>query len=215
MMSPEKIVELNREYQDHGIHEHEMKSNPFEQFHQWFKEMVRVDSLSANAMVLATANAHGQCSVRTVLLKRYDDRGFVFYTNYNSDKAKEIQVNPWVAVNFHWPQLQRDIRIAGEIQKLDQETSRDYFYSRPRKSQIAAWASQQSGLLESRAALEQLFQETSALHEGQEIPYPEFWGGYLIIPQRFEFWQGRSNRLHDRIVYTHGSDSWMKQRFAP
>ncbi|OED35697.1 pyridoxamine 5'-phosphate oxidase [PVC group bacterium (ex Bugula neritina AB1)] len=211
------LSHLNRDYKEDYLLFEDMKEDPFEQFDIWFRKSMEVYRVGSNAMFLATSDRKGRCSVRTVLLKSYDKEGLLFYTNYNSSKARDIKENPWVSAQFHWPDMHRDIRVSGNVYKVDKKISESYFYTRPRESQIAVWASHQSQKIESlsRKPLERSFQEIAEKFENEKIPYPDFWGGYLIVPECFEFWQGAKNRLHDRIVYSKNQDLWQVERLAP
>lgn len=192
-----------------------LDDNPFVQFEQWFEEAKASAVHEANAMILSTASLDGIPSSRTVLLKALD-HGFVFYTNYTSDKAKALESNPHAALIFLWKELERQVRISGVIGKLTREESNAYFQLRPRGSQIGAWVSAQSSVIESRSVLEDEQKRLEALYpEGSEIPCPPHWGGYRLVPSSFEFWQGRSSRLHDRIRYTLGGEDILKERLAP
>jgi pyridoxamine 5'-phosphate oxidase len=166
-------------------------------------------------MMLSTADVNGNPSARIVLLKEIDDSGFVFYTNYGSRKGKDLKENPKAALTFFWDELLRQIRIEGRIEKISKETSKKYFSSRPRESQIGAWVSAQSSVIPNREILENKFDELEEKFGNEEIPLPDFWGGYRVIPNYFEFWQGRENRLHDRICYKKENDEWKIFRIAP
>jgi pyridoxamine 5'-phosphate oxidase len=166
-------------------------------------------------MALATVDAEGRPSVRMVLLRGVDERGFVFHTNYNSRKARDLAANPRGALCFHWHSLEEQIRIEGTVERLSADESDAYFISRPRGSQIGAWASDQSGVLSNREALEEAYRALERQYEGQPIPRPPFWGGYRLIPSRIEFWYGRPDRLHDRILYTRQVDGWRIERLYP
>lgn len=217
-MKEEKIsiANLRIEYKKGTLDERNVERNPFDQFNKWFKEAIASEIPEVNAMALATANREGRPSVRMVLLKQYDDRGFVFFTNYESKKAKDIAENPQVALLFFWEPLERQIRITGSIEKISAAESFEYFRTRPIDSQLGAWASQQSREISARALLEKAFGEMMEKFKNGNIPLPPFWGGYRVIPDEFEFWQGRVNRLHDRIVYKKQNDSsWNIVRLSP
>lgn len=210
------ISELRRNYALQKFDESDATADPFEQFEKWFSEARSSQILEPNAMFLATAGRRRQPSVRTVLLKEFDGQGFVFFTNYDSRKSRELSENPRAALLFNWLELERQIRIEGRVEKIGAEESEKYFQSRPRGSQIGAWASPQSQVIDSRefleknvAALERQFSEKSVL------PVPPFWGGWRVVPQVFEFWQGRESRLHDRIRYSKLKKTWKKERLAP
>lgn len=189
--------------------------NPFKQFLLWFDEAKASSVVEANAMILSTASLDGIPSSRTVLLKAIDD-GFVFYTNYTSDKAKELEANPNASLIFLWKELERQVRISGKVEKLSPKASNEYFQRRPRGSQIGAWVSNQSSIIESREVLEEEKARIEALYpEGTTVPCPPHWGGYRLVPNSIEFWQGRSSRLHDRIKYVLEGDTFVKHRLAP
>ncbi len=211
--------ELRKEYETAGFDPARLPEEPIGAFRQWFQaasESCPDASFEANAMAVATAGADGNVSCRWVLLKGVTKLGIQFFTNYDSDKGRQIATNPRAAASFHWPWLGRQVRFEGAIEKTDRATSENYFHSRPRGSQIGAMVSRQSAEIGSREELEQLQQELESRFEGQEIPLPENWGGYHIIPARVEFWQGRLNRLHDRIVYVREDQGkWSKKRLAP
>ncbi len=193
-----------------------VSDNPFKQFGQWFSvadDSELVDE--PNAMTLSTVNASGMPNARIVLLKEYSEKGFVFYTNYGSDKGQAIAVNNQVCISFFWIGLERQVVINGNAVKVSEETSKAYFASRPRASQLGALVSNQSETIESRAKLEEKLAALEKQYEGKDIPKPKHWGGYLIEPKTFEFWQGRQSRLHDRIEYTLNNNSWVKTRLQP
>ena len=187
--------------------------NPFEQFRLWFGFAVEADAFHANAMVLSTVHDNSPSS-RVVLLKEMDEKGFVFFTNYTSAKSKEIDANKNAALLFFWKELERQIRIEGVLEKVSEENSNEYFKTRPRESQIGAWASPQSTTI-TRAELEKRVEEFTKKFEGQEVPRPDFWGGFRLVPTRFEFWQGRAGRLHDRFVYENKNGVWEIVQIAP
>jgi len=178
-------------------------------------EAISSNLLEPNAMILATANKDGAPSARTVLLKGFDERGFVFYTNYESAKAKNLSENPIASLLFFWAELERQARIEGKVEQVSKADSEEYFRSRPRESQLGAWASKQSSVIASREVLEKKFEEMRKKFEGKEIPLPPFWGGYRVIPQSIEFWQGRESRLHDRICYSFENGKWKIERLSP
>ncbi len=199
-----------------GLSEEEAGTEPFALFDLWFGEARQAGLYLPESMALATSTATGKPSVRQVLLKAFDDRGFVFYTNYDSRKGAEIEQNPCAALAVHWPILQRQVRINGAVEKAAAEESRAYFDSRPRGSRIGAWASDQSSVLRDREELEGKFRETQKrFPAGSDVPLPPFWGGYRVIPETFEFWQGRANRLHDRLRFTRDGDGWTIDRLYP
>ena len=198
-----------------GLTEEEAGKDPMALFSRWFGEAKEAGLYLPESMSLATASADGRPSVRLVLLKGFDERGFVTYTNYDSRKGAEIAENPRGALAVHWPILQRQVRINGPVEKTSEEESKAYFDNRPRGSQIGAWASDQSSVLASREQLEGRFKEFQERFRGQDVPLPSFWGGYRVIPETVEFWQGRANRLHDRLRYTRTDDGWTIDRLYP
>jgi pyridoxamine 5'-phosphate oxidase len=210
------LDDLRREYSERGLREEDLASDPFSQFGSWFDEVARAGLREPNAMTLATATPAGRPSARMVLLKGFDARGFVFFTNYESRKGDELSANPYAALVFFWVQLERQVRVEGKIERLSADESDAYFASRPEGSQLGAWASQQSAIIPGRGPLEARYEELRALYEGQEIPRPPFWGGFLVVPETVEFWQGRANRLHDRLRYRRqADDSWVIERLSP
>jgi pyridoxamine 5'-phosphate oxidase len=206
---------LRKEYTSAGLHEADVERNPIAQFHVWFENVVDSGLHEPNAMILATATRGGRPSARTVLLKGYDQRGFVFYTNYEGRKADELETNPMCALLFYWGELERQVRIEGRASRLPDEESDRYFASRPRGSRLGAWASQQSRPVEDRSVLEERVRALETEYEGREIPRPPFWGGYRVEPETIEFWQGRENRLHDRLVYSRRKEGWKIERLQP
>lgn len=210
-----EVRNIRNDYDKFALDESEVLKDPVLQFEQWFEAAVKAEVSEPNAMALGTSY-EGQPSVRIVLLKGFDERGFVYYTNYGSRKAREIQANPQAALTFFWHELHRQVRIEGRIEKVSAEESDDYYASRDRGSRIGAWASPQSQPISSRDELEAWVRETEARFEGLEtIPRPEHWGGYRVIPNYVEFWQGRKSRLHDRIVYRLEEGGWTMERIAP
>jgi pyridoxamine 5'-phosphate oxidase len=190
--------------------------DPLTLFHRWLNEAITSGIHLAEAMTLATATPDGKPSARLVLLKQADERGFVFFTNYNSRKARELDSNPQAALVFYWPHFERQVRVEGKVERISAEESDDYFKTRPRESQLGAWASPQSESIASRALLQARADELSSLYEGQEIPRPEHWGGFRVRAERIEFWKGRPGRLHDRIVYElQPGGGWAIGRLAP
>ena len=198
-----------------GLTEEEAGPDPFALFDRWYREAREAGLYLPESMALATATADGRPSVRQVLLKAFDERGFVFYTNYDSRKGQEIAENPRAALAVHWPILQRQVRINGSVEKTTEEESRAYFSTRPRGSRVAAWASDQSSLLAGRAELERRFREAQERFTGGDVPLPPFWGGYRVIPETIGFWQGRANRLHDRLRFTRVGEEWKIDRLYP
>jgi pyridoxamine 5'-phosphate oxidase len=191
-------------------------ADPIQQFGIWWQEALQSEIVEVNAMTLATANEQGVPSARIVLLKGYDERGFVFFSNYESKKAGDLQVNPMASLVFFWKELERQVRISGRVEKVTELESDQYFQSRPEGSRIGAWASPQSTVISSRQVIEEKVEALQASFEGKEIPRPLHWGGYRVVPSSIEFWQGRSSRLHDRIQYTlQSDDNWVIERLAP
>src|SRR6185369_10200784 len=198
-----------------GLDEKTIDRDPITQFQTWLNEAFAAKLPLAEAMTLATATPDGKPSARMVLLKQVDHDGFVFFTNYTSAKARQLDANPHAALVFFWAQLDRQVRVEGSITKTPVEESREYFATRPRESQIGAWASQQSEAIESRAALEERAAELEKLYADRDIDCPEHWGGYRLKPERIEFWKSRIGRLHDRILYQREGDGWSITRLAP
>lgn len=190
--------------------------DPFKQFQAWFEQAEAAGSKLPNAMTLATATRDGRPSSRMVLLKGFDDRGFVFFTNYESQKGVELEENPIAALNFYWSVLDRQVRITGHTTKTSREESEEYFHTRPVDSQLGAWASRQSRVIGSREALEENMRRLMTEYEGKQIPLPPFWGGYRLSPIIMEFWQNRASRLHDRLRYTRQDNgNWLIERLSP
>jgi pyridoxamine 5'-phosphate oxidase len=189
--------------------------DPFRQFEKWFRRAEEIVQRLPNAMALATATADGKPSVRMVLLKGFDDQGFVFYTNYESQKAQELTDNHRASLLFYWSELGRQIRITGTVTKVSRRESEAYFDTRPLDSQLGAWASQQSEVVPSRRVLEARVEELAREYEGRSIPTPPFWGGYRLAPDSIEFWQEREGRLHDRLRYRKAGESWVLERLSP
>lgn len=210
------IADLRKDYTAGGLDEADVDSDPIKQFSLWFEQARLVTGHEPNAMTVATANAEGVPSARIVLLKGYDDRGFMFYTNYDSEKGNDLAANPATALLFYWPELERQVRISGVAERLPREDSERYFRSRPRGSQIGAAASDQSAVIANRQVLIDAVSELETRYEGQDVPMPEQWGGYLVRPTWIEFWQGRSSRLHDRLRYLRGDQGeWRIVRLSP
>ena len=192
------------------------KKNPFDQFRLWFDEVLALEFVEPNAMNLATVSSMGEISSRMVLLKAFDETGFVFFTNYNSDKARDLQSTRTAALCFWWDTLYRQVRISGQVEKIPAADSAEYFHSRPRGSQLGTMASQQSRVIKDYSVLEKAYQRLEQRYQGQAIPCPEHWGGYRVIPGLFEFWQGRPNRLHDRLRYSLvPAGEWKLERLSP
>ncbi|MFN8292792.1 MAG: pyridoxamine 5'-phosphate oxidase [Chitinophagales bacterium] len=206
------LHELRENYSKYSLNETEVNTNPFKQFEVWFGDAKNGAIREPNAMTLATATHSGKPSARVVLLKEVNQEGFVFYTNYLSRKGKEIGENPYATILFFWDALERQVRIEGILKKVDEATSEAYFNSRPLESRIGAIVSAQSTVIESAQVLETLFEQTKA---AGNIVRPKHWGGYVLMPDYFEFWQGRPDRIHDRIAYTQTKSEWLIQRLAP
>lgn len=233
------IADLRREYNLSGLRRRDLEADPISQFQKWFDQATGArtsgrirkffvtlykrlllasgaELLDLTAMTLATADKQGRPSARVVLLKGVDQRGFVFFTNYESRKGRELAENPHAALVFYWPDQERQVCIAGDVSKLPPPESEAYFQTRPRGSRLAAWTSKQSAMVKDREALEKHWKQLEAQYAGQEVPRPHFWGGYLLSPTRIEFWQGRPNRLHDRFCYTRQPDeTWLIERLSP
>ncbi len=210
------LQDYRQSYEKSELLESTISDNPFELFEQWFNETeAEGGSGEVNAMTMATIGLDGFPKSRVVLLKSYNADGFIFYTNFNSEKGKAIDANPHVCLSFFWPSTERQVIIKGLVQKVDTETATEYYHSRPRGSQLGAWASPQSDEISSREVLENNLAEVEQKYEGQEVPKPEHWGGYLVQPISMEFWQGRENRLHDRIAYEKEDAKWTSKRLAP
>jgi pyridoxamine 5'-phosphate oxidase len=210
------VADLRKDYTLEGLSETESDPNPFIQFKKWFEQALAAQLPEPNAMTLATATPDGQPSARMVLLKDFDEQGFVLFTNYNSHKGQELAANPHAALVFWWAELERQVRIVGTVEKISSEQSDSYFEMRPPNSRLGAWASNQSEVIPGREVLEQQLQEFQQKYENQEVPRPPHWGGYRVIPREIEFWQGRPSRLHDRLLYTHLDHSnWKIERLSP
>ncbi len=208
------LLKLRREFTSNGIRRTELDPNPFAQFESWMAQATQAGLTLPNAMSLATADSD-EIGIRTVLLKSFDEQGFVFFTNYNSKKSKQMTGNPKAALLFPWLDLERQVKISGVVEKISTLDSIKYFASRPKDSQLGAWASDQSSQLSSRQVLLSQFESMKAKFNKGEVPLPDFWGGYRVVPRTIEFWQGRENRLHDRFVYKKEGNTWGVERLAP
>ena len=209
------LADLRKDYSLSGLLEKDLARDPFRQFDKWFQEATAAKLVEPNAMTLATATKDGRPSARTVLLKGVDGRGFVFYTNYESRKGREIAENPRASLVLPWLALERQVVIEGTLAKVSREESAAYFHTRPRASQLGAWVAQQSSILTGRAVLEDAMKVLEKKHAGAEVPMPPAWGGYRLAPESVEFWQGRRSRLHDRLRYRREAGEWIVERLAP
>ncbi|QDF28828.1 pyridoxamine 5'-phosphate oxidase [Halarcobacter anaerophilus] len=209
------LSKMRQEYSSKGLRKEDLEDNPFKQFEKWFNEALKAELIEPNAFTLATVGKDLKPSQRTVLLKMYDKEGFTFFSNYESKKAKQIDENSNISAHFAWLGLERQVRIEGIIKKISKTESLKYFLSRPKGSQLGAWVSHQSQVVTSRSILETKFDEMRKKFAKGEIPFPSFWGGYQIIPNYFEFWQGALNRLHDRFVYKLVENRWEVCRLEP
>ncbi len=214
-MAVKDIAALRREYGASGLDKESALPDPVEQFRQWFNQACTAELLEPNALTLSTVDDEGQPNTRTVLLKAYDERGFVFYTNYESHKARELAANPRCALLFPWLGLERQVKILGTAEKISTAESLKYFLSRPFGSRLGAWVSQQSSVISSRSLLEAKLREMKEKFRDGDVPLPSFWGGYRVTPHLFEFWQGGTNRLHDRLQYTRDASAWKIERLSP
>jgi pyridoxamine 5'-phosphate oxidase len=209
------INSLRHDFSKRSLDEKEVNDNAISQFEKWFKEAVDAHVNEPNAMTVCTATKEGQPSARILLLRNFNEKGFVFYTNYTSRKGEEISGNPHAALLFFWPELERQVRIEGVLEKQTELESDVYFNTRPRGSKIGAWVSEQSKVIKSREVLDEEYAKISAKYPDDTIPRPSYWGGYILKSTSIEFWQGRPSRLHDRILYTFKNNQWMIERLAP
>ena len=214
-LTKEMIQSLRQDYRSAALNDNDADKNPIKQFEKWFAAAVEAQIYEPNVMTLATADKSGKPNARIVLLKGFDENGFSFYTNYLSQKGKELKKNPLACLVFFWPELERQIRIEGKIEKLSKEASEQYFHTRPIGSQIGAIVSPQSQVIADRKILEKRVEELTNQYEGKTIPKPAHWGGYIVKPTSIEFWQGRTSRLHDRIKYDLINGKWQTNRLAP
>ena len=208
------LADIRKDYILQTLQEEDVATDPIEQFNKWWDESIKSEIIEANAMTLATANTAGIPSARTVLLKAFSTEGFIFFTNYESQKGEDLAANPNAALLFFWKEMERQVRIEGKVEKISEEESDAYFNSRPLGSRIGAWASPQSKVINDRTVIEDNVQKFTE-EFGEKIPRPPHWGGYLLVPVKMEFWQGRSSRLHDRILFTREDNSWKISRLAP
>lgn len=214
-MENKQIRKLREDYSMSTLDEKDVNKDPFQQFKNWLDESLKAMLPEPNAMTLSTVDSENKPHSRVVLLKGIEKNGFIFYTNYKSDKGRDINSNPNVSLCFLWKELERQVRIEGVAKKISSDSSEEYFLSRPVKSQIGALASEQSSVIENRAVLEEKFEALTELYSTGHVPMPEHWGGYIIEPKSIEFWQGRRSRLHDRIKYENSAGSWVIKRLAP
>lgn len=214
-MENKRLAALRRDYSSAELSERSIDADPFAQFSKWLDEAFASGEIDANAMTISTVDDAGRPSSRVVLLKSVDANGLVFFTNYESKKAEDLASNDKIFIHFFWPGLHRQIGISGVATKTTREEAEEYFATRPRESQAGAWASHQSSVLTDRQELEDHFASVVKQFDGKEIPCPDFWGGYRVMPNRFEFWQGRASRLHDRIYYERSDKDWEISRLSP
>ncbi len=209
------IAKLRWEYGNEPLLEESLQEDPIAQFHIWLEEAIRAAIFEPNGMLFATVSSVGRPAARTVLLKEFDAHGFVFYTSYESRKGEHLALNPYGSLTFWWKEIYRQVCLEGRVEKISRKETLRYFHSRPRGAQLAAAASHQSAPLASRQELEELFGRLQKKYRGKEVPCPKMWGGYRLIPERIEFWQGRANRLHDRFLYVKENSDWLITRLSP
>lgn len=209
------IADLRRDYTRDGLLEDQAPEQPMSLFGRWFEQAVETETTEPNAMMLATVDADGQPHLRTLLLKGYDERGMVFFSNYDSAKGQQLAGNPRAAMNFWWHDLERQVRVEGRVERVSAEESDAYYFSRPLGSRLGAWASPQSQVIAGRSVIEQRLQEVERQYADSEPPRPSHWGGYRLLPELVEFWQGRPSRLHDRLNYRLVEGRWVRERLAP
>lgn len=209
------LADLRRDYSLAGLLEKDLARDPFRQFEKWFQEAEAAKILEPNAMICSLASLEGSPSSRMVLLKEVDGRGFVFYSNYESRKGRELAANPHISLLFPWISLERQVIVEGFVTRVSREESDIYYHSRPRLSQLSAWASPQSRIVAGRDSLEERMKQLDEKYAGREIPMPPYWGGYRVAPETVEFWQGRRSRLHDRLRYRRDKNEWAIERLAP
>jgi pyridoxamine 5'-phosphate oxidase len=212
---PPSIGDLRRDYTRARLDEGSLAPDPLVEFARWFEEAVKAEARDPNAMTLATSTADGVPSARIILLKGFDERGFVFFTDYRSRKGSELVNNPRAALVFYWPELERQVRITGSTSRTDREESEAYFRSRPKGSRLSAWISHQSQVIQSRQQLDSQIPELERRYPGDDVPLPPYWGGFRLRPDAIEFWQGRTNRLHDRLRYVRDGNEWRIERLSP
>ena len=214
-MKKPSIAKLHRDYPDKELLEKTAPKNPFSLFHQWFQQTLHANLIDPNAMAVTTVGPSGKPSSRMVLLRGLDKEGFVFFTNYQSRKGHDLEGHPFASLLFFWPELGRQVRVEGRVKRTSIRESDEYFASRPRGSQLSAWASDQSQVVLNREVLEKRMAALKKKYEGQKVPRPAHWGGYRVFPQVIEFWSGRRNRLHDRLSYRKAGTKWLRQRLSP